>query len=148
MPDDLDYLLIIELQRDARIPVSQLARNLGYPIPTIRDRIKRLERNGIIKGYKAIVDLDKLGYKLQALIQISVSVAVRNSDGFLAELEKVPEIESAYLVTGQVEAIVHIHARDVDDLRRIIYDEIPKITGVSGINTMLVFTDAHWEIPR
>ncbi len=148
MFDDLDLLLIQELQRDARISISQLARRLSHPIPTIRDRIKRLERNGVITGYKAIIDPVKIGFSLKAFIQISMDVAVRNSGDFLNELGKVAEVENAYLVTGEFEAVVLIHAKNVEDLRRIVYDEISQIQGVSGTNTMLVFSDSHWNIPR
>ena len=148
MFDDLDLLLIQELQRDARISISQLARQLGHPIPTIRDRIKRLERNGVITGYKAVIDPVKIGFSLKALIQISVDVAVRSSEEFLNELGKVVEVESAFLVSGEFEAVILVHARSVEDLRRIVYDEIPRIPGVSGTNTMLVFSDSHWEVPR
>ena len=148
MFDELDLMLIRELQRDARVSISQLARQLGHPIPTIRDRIKRLERNGVITGYKAVIDPVKIGFSLKALIQISVDVAVRSSEEFLNELGKVVEVESAFLVSGEFEAVILVHARSVEDLRRIVYDEIPRIPGVSGTNTMLVFSDSHWEVPR
>jgi DNA-binding Lrp family transcriptional regulator len=146
--DDLDYALIDELQQDARKPITQLARKLGLPIPTVRDRIKRLEKKGVIKGYAAIVDQSKIGSPIKAIIQIGVSVAVTNSVEFLAALGKIPGVESAYLVTGSFEAVVILHVHDVEHLRQIIYEEIPKIPGASGINTMIVLSDAHWIAPR
>ncbi|MEM5774855.1 MAG: Lrp/AsnC family transcriptional regulator [Anaerolineaceae bacterium] len=143
MFDDLDLFLINVLQKDARIPITRLARQLGQPIPTIRDRIKRLEKKGIIRGYQAVIDSDKVGFSIKAIIQIRVNGVVTNPDYFLAELQQIPEVQSAYLVTGDYEAVVVIHVRDVEHLGRIIYEEIPKISGVGGTNTMLVLSEAH-----
>jgi DNA-binding Lrp family transcriptional regulator len=148
MFDSLDFLLIDELQKNARKPITQLARKLGLPVPTIRDRIKRLEKKGVIMGYSAVIDLTKIGLPIQAIIQIGVSVAVTNSSEFLAALGKIPEVENAYLVTGDFEAVVLLHVKDVEHLRRVIYEEISRIPGASGIQTMIVLSEGHWKTPR
>ena len=143
MFDDLDLFLINALQKDARIPITQLARQLSQPIPTIRDRIKRLEKKGIIKGYSAVIDLNKVGLSIKAIVQIRIAGVVTNPGYFLNEIKKIPEVESAYLVTGDCEGIIIINVKDVDHLRRIIYEEIPKLPGVSDTNTMLVLSESH-----
>jgi Lrp/AsnC family transcriptional regulator, regulator for asnA, asnC and gidA len=143
MFDELDLFLIDALQKDARIPITQLARQLGQPIPTIRDRLKRLEKKGIIKGYTATIDLNKIGLSIKAIIQVRVSGVVTDPNIFLTELSQIPEVESAYLVTGDYEAVVILNVKNVEHLRSIIYERIPKVPGVSGTNTMLVLSESH-----
>jgi DNA-binding Lrp family transcriptional regulator len=146
--DKLDLLLLTKLQNDARKPISQLARELGKPTPTIRDRVKRLENKGIIREYSAVIDVSKLGFPIKALIHVSVSGRVINSDEFLNALELIPEVSSVDLLTGDYEAVVVLHVHDIEHLRRLVYEDIPRVPGVTGTNTSIVLQQAHWKIPR
>ncbi len=146
--DDLDLRLINLIQEDARKPVARMAEELGQPIPTIRDRVKRLEKRGVIKRYRAEIDLNAIGISMTAIIQIRVTKIVNQPQDFLVELGRIPEVESAYLVTGDFEAVVVVHIKDIEHLRRVIYEQISNISGVSGTNTMLVLCEDHWVTPR
>lgn len=147
MFDELDMLLIEMLRKNARISTTLLARQLSQPIPTIRDRIKRLERKGIIKGYTAVVDLEKIGLGIKAVVLIKIGGAVSDADQFLAGLRDIPAVESAFLVTGCYEALVMINVADTDHLRKVVCEEIPSISGVDGTNTMLVLAESHAMVP-
>jgi len=141
--DELDLLLIEELHQNAQKPISQLARQLERPVPTIRDRIKRLEKIGVIKGYTAIIDLARVGYPIKAIIQIKVTGVVSDSSAFLARLGKIPGVDTAYLITGDFEAVVIVNVQDVEHLRRLLYEVLPRVPGVSGTNSMLVLCESQ-----
>jgi Lrp/AsnC family transcriptional regulator, leucine-responsive regulatory protein len=145
--DELDLLLIHLLQQDAQQPITQLARHLSRPIPTIRDRIKRLEKMSVIKGYTAVVDPARIGLPIKAIIQIKVSGVVKDSDALLSVLGNIAEVEHAYLITGDFEAIVVVNVQDVEHLRRLLYEVLPKVPGVSGTNSMLVLCEAKGKSP-
>ena len=68
--DDLDYQIIAELEKDARISILDLARKLDYPNSTIRDRVHKLEEEQIILGYSAKLNYKKLGFGIKAVILV------------------------------------------------------------------------------
>jgi Lrp/AsnC family leucine-responsive transcriptional regulator len=148
MLDELDFLLIDELAKDARKPVAQLARELRRPTATVRDRLRRLENKGVIQGYTAVIDVAKIGCPVKAFIHVSVSERIVNPDEFLEALGRIPEVAGADLVTGDYEAVVTVRVRDIEHLRRILYDDIPQVHGVTGTNTSIVLLERRWQIPR
>jgi Lrp/AsnC family leucine-responsive transcriptional regulator len=139
--DELDFLLINKLQQDARKPVAQLARELGRPTATVRDRLRRLENMSVIQGYTAVIDLAQIGFPIKALIHVSVSERIVDPDEFVEALGRIPEVVSADLVTGDYEAVVTVRVRDIEHLRRILYDDIPQIPGVTSTNTSIVLLE-------
>jgi len=102
--DVLDKKLIMELSKDSRQSYRTLARKMRVSIATAISRVKRLEQAGILKGYTARVDAEKLGYDLTAVIEISAS------KGKLVEVEKqialMDKVTAVYDITGLTDAII------------------------------------------
>lgn len=114
--DQLDRLILKEYQRDARLSYREVAKRLGVATGTVLSRISRLEKEGIIKGYIALIDYSKLGYSLTAVTELTVA------QGRLVDVEKeVAKIENTccvYDVTGLTDAIVIAKFRDTNELGR------------------------------
>jgi len=102
--DETDVKILKGLTSDARLSSRQISKNSGVSIGTVLSRIKRMEKEGVIGGYSAIVDHEKLGYQLTALIEITVS------KGRLLEMEneiaRMPNVCCVYDVTGLTDAFV------------------------------------------
>ena len=102
--DEQDRKLINELNENSKIPLRELATKLGISFITVRNRIKRLEKEGIIESYTARVNYRKLGYDIQVLIE------VRISKGKLFELEekiaRSPNVYAVYDTTGEFDATI------------------------------------------
>jgi len=102
--DETDVKILKGLTSDARLSSRQISKNSGVSIGTVLSRIKRMEKEGVIGGYSAIVDHEKLGYQLTALIEITVS------KGRLLEMEneiaRMPNVCCVYDVTGLTDAYV------------------------------------------
>jgi len=102
--DETDVKILKALTSDARLSSRQISKNSGVSIGTVLSRIKRMEKEGVIGGYSAIVDHEKLGYQLTALIEITVS------KGRLLEMEneiaRMPNVCCVYDVTGLTDAFV------------------------------------------
>lgn len=102
--DKTDAAIIDVLEDNARLSLRKIARKVGVSVATVMHRLNKLEKEGIIKRYSAIIDYDKAGYDLQALIDIRVS------KGKLFEVEKKiathPNVCAVYDVTGQFDAVV------------------------------------------
>lgn len=148
MLDELDAAIIAELQEDARRPTTQIARELGRPTATVRDRIKRLEDRGIIQGYTAVIDLAKVGLPIKALVHISTSGRAVKPEAFLQAIGDIPEVASVALVTGDYEAEVTVYVRDIEHLSRLLYEQLTQIPGVVGTNTSIALVRRKWQIPR
>jgi DNA-binding Lrp family transcriptional regulator len=146
--DELDFALIAQLQENARKPVTQLAKELKRPTATVRDRLRRLEDSGIIQGYTAVIDTAKIGFLVKALVHVFTSGQAVDPDEFLQQVGQIPEVASADLVTGDFEAVVTVHVRDIEHLSRILYKDLRRVPGVTGTTTSIVLLGGHWKIPR
>ena len=148
MLDELDFALIEKLQQNGRKPITQISRELGRPTPTVRDRLRHLERMGIIQGYTAVIDVAKIGFPIKALVHINTLEQAVDQDAFLDALGQIPEVASADLITGDYEAEVTVYVRDIEHLSRILYGDLRQVPGVTGTNTSIVLRGHRWQIPR
>ena len=114
--DELDKRILSVLLEDGRASCREIARALGVSPATVAKRLKKLETSGLIKGYTAILDHEKLGYEITAVTAITVS------GGKLLEVEreiaKLPGVCAVYDVTGPVDVIVVAKFRSREDLSR------------------------------
>jgi len=116
--DDTNWLILRELQINARLPMSELARKAGLSAPAVAERVRRLEDAGVIRGYHAEVDLTKLGYPLRAFIRLSVPN--EKDDAFAARAPRIREILSCDRVTGTDCYIVKVAVTSVPHLEQVI----------------------------
>jgi DNA-binding Lrp family transcriptional regulator len=102
--NETDVKILRELLEDARFSSRQIAKKVGVSVGTVLSRIKKMESEGIIKGYSAVLDHEKLGYELTVVTEITVS------KGRLVEMEeeiaKIPNVCSVYDVTGLTDAVI------------------------------------------
>ncbi|AKJ69413.1 hypothetical protein ABW99_15505 [Pandoraea thiooxydans] len=114
--DQHDRKILALLQQDARASHAEIGRRVHLSQPAVSERIKRLEAQGVIAGYRAIVDPAKLGYTIDAVIRIRAQ-AGRPYEAFAKAR---PEIVECHTVTGDDCAVLRVLATDVLHLQRII----------------------------
>jgi len=111
---ETDKKILKNLLDDARFSSRQIAKNVGVSVGTVLSRIKKMEDDGIIKGYSAILDHEKLGYELTVVTEITVS------KGRLVEMEneiaKIPNVCGVYDVTGLTDAVIIAKFKSREDL--------------------------------
>ena len=111
---ETDKKILKNLLEDARFSSRQIAKNVGVSVGTVLSRIKKMEDAGIIKGYSAILDHEKLGYELTVVTEITVS------KGRLTEMEneiaKIPNVCGVYDVTGLTDAVIIAKFQSREDL--------------------------------
>ncbi|MCS7140289.1 MAG: Lrp/AsnC family transcriptional regulator [Candidatus Nezhaarchaeota archaeon] len=116
--DDVDKAILKELINDARLSFREIARRVGVSTATVASKVRRMEEEGIIKGYTTIVDLEKLGYDVTAIIEVVVS------RGKIAEVEeeiaKNPHVQAVYDVTGQSDAIIIARFKSRAELSKFV----------------------------
>ncbi len=112
--DETDVKILKTLVSDARLSSRQISKKTSVSIGTVLTRMKKMEKAGIIRGYSVVVDHEKLGYMLTALIEITVS------KGRLLEMEneiaRMPNVCSVYDVTGLTDAFVIAKFKSREDL--------------------------------
>jgi Lrp/AsnC family transcriptional regulator, leucine-responsive regulatory protein len=116
--DDTNRRLLVELQADARLTVAELGRRVGLSSPAVAERLQRLERPGVIKGYHATVDPAALGYPLSAIIR--VRPAPRQIHKVAELVRGMPEVVECHRITGEDCYLVKAHVRSMTHLEEII----------------------------
>ena len=121
--DDLDWKLVELLQEDARLPYAELGRRVSLSPPAVAERVHRLELAGVITGYRAEVDVAKLGFPMQAVIRIIASGKL--ADQIFRQVQEVPEVLECHRVTGHDSHVVRVAIRSVEHLEDILHRLAP-----------------------
>jgi Lrp/AsnC family transcriptional regulator, leucine-responsive regulatory protein len=116
--DATNRLILDELQQDARMTLAELGRRVGLSSPAVADRLQRLERDGVITGYRAQVDPRALGYTLAVVIRIRPAPRQIAKVAELAHMT--PEIVECHRITGEDCFFMKAHVRDVEHLEELI----------------------------
>jgi Lrp/AsnC family transcriptional regulator, leucine-responsive regulatory protein len=116
--DATNRRLVAELQLDARLSLAELGRRVGLSSPAVAERLQRLERHGVIRGYHADIDPRALGYPLSTIIRM------RPSPGQIANVaelaQRTPEVVECHRMTGEDCFFIKAHVRDVQHLEEVI----------------------------
>lgn len=135
--DDVDRKILSEYVKDARLSFREVAKHIGVSVGTVLSRTKKMEEEGLIKGFTVLLDDEKLGYPLTALTEVTVS------KGKLVEIEKeIAKLSSTcavYDVTGQTDAIIIGKFRNRQELSTFT-KSILSLNYVEHTNTHLVLT--------
>lgn len=135
--DKTDVKILKTLLSDARLSSRQIAKQCGVSIGTVLSRVKKMEKEGIIKGYSALLDQEKLGYELTVVSEITVS------KGRLLEMEnaiaRLPNVCCVYDVTGLTDAIIVAKFKKREELSKFT-KRLLALPYVERTNTHVVLT--------
>jgi len=135
--DETDVKIMKALTADARLSSRQIAKQCNISIGTVLSRIKKMESEGIIRGYTALLDQEKLGYELTAVTEITVS------KGRLLEMEneiaRIPNVCCVYDLTGLADAVIIAKFKNREDLSKFT-KHLLSLPYVERTNTHVVLT--------
>lgn len=137
--DDLDLRILEILQADGRRASAAIAREVGLSAPAVLDRVRRLEREGVITGYRAELEHRLLGFGLTALVSITLEhhgeVEV---SAFREAVLSSPHIVDCYYVTGSRDFLLRVIVRDVPGYRDFLMRELSTLPGVERVESSVV----------
>ncbi|MEM0024391.1 MAG: Lrp/AsnC family transcriptional regulator [Thermofilaceae archaeon] len=133
--DEIDRGLLRILQENAKTPYSKISKELGISEATVHLRIRKLVKQGVIKRFQAIVDPEKVGKDVVAIIALTVDP--RRYESVLEKLKAMPDVYSIYDVTGEYYTILKVRVGSKEELTRVL-DEIGRVEGVESTRTMFV----------
>ncbi|MEJ2283812.1 MAG: Lrp/AsnC family transcriptional regulator [Desulfobacterales bacterium] len=140
--DKLDQKILKALQRDARVKNADLARNLGVAPSTMLERVRRLEERGYFSGFKAVINPEKLGLSVQAMISVSLGQhSTKTIQPFEDAVKAIPNILVCYHVTGRFDYVLHVVAKNLKQLGVLVKERIASMPGVGKTETFLVFSE-------
>lgn len=114
--DDHDTRILEELQRDGRTSMAELGRKVHLSQPAVTERVRKMEIAGFIRGYRAVVDCQRLGYGIRALLRVG-----RAEYGRVVQLiEQTPEVANAFNVAGEDSWVLEIAVIDVEHLDAVV----------------------------
>lgn len=132
--DELDKKILKTLQVNGRISIKELSNKINLTPPAVSERIKRLENQGIILGYGAIIDNNKIGLHILALINVSMR-ADKQKD-FYKLISTIDSVTECYHVTGAYCMVVKVFCRTMTDLEHIIN----QVQQYGDTNTLIVLS--------
>jgi Lrp/AsnC family leucine-responsive transcriptional regulator len=144
--DRHDLILLVELQRDSRQTVQQLADAAGLSSTPCWKRVKEMEASGVIRGYTALVDREKVGLALCVLAEINLTR--HNEDDvrrFEREVASCPQIVSCYATTGQADYVIKVLVGDIKAYESFLHETLFKLPGVTHVRSSVVLKEIKSE---
>ncbi|MEZ5830437.1 MAG: Lrp/AsnC family transcriptional regulator [Dongiaceae bacterium] len=131
--DDKDRLILELLRTDARLPLKTLAAKVGLARSSLRDRLSRLESNGIIRGYRAEIADDRPSVSAYLFVRLKSTPAL----DLIALLRRMPEVSSCLSLTGDIDLLIAISAPSMDRVNAV-RDRISSHDAVADLTTSVV----------
>ncbi|MCD6323561.1 MAG: Lrp/AsnC family transcriptional regulator [Desulfurococcales archaeon] len=148
MLDELDRKILKEIQENPRIKATKLAQKLGKPRTTILQRLSRLEKEGIITGYRALINPEKLGFKYSALVMVKIRKGLKSlmtqteiAEKIIRECSKsrnLPFVEEVFVVTGAYDMALKVWIREWRDLTAFLLEYLPSMEEIQSTETLMV----------
>ncbi|MBL7889738.1 MAG: Lrp/AsnC family transcriptional regulator [Bacteroidetes bacterium] len=139
--DNIDLKILRILQENAKITNLQLSSEIGLsPAPTL-ERVKKLERKKLIKGYHAQLNTELVGVGISAIIQITLTRQIENAiSNFKKEIDKIPEIMECYQVTGNADYVIKVMMKDMRAFEELISQKLSKMEEIGQMQTMVILS--------
>jgi DNA-binding Lrp family transcriptional regulator len=142
MLNPIDIRILQELQQDARISNTELARRVNLSPPATHSRVKRLERQGIIEAYVTLLDRRKADYDMLCFVRVSLQLHdTAQVSGFHKAMLKMPEVLECHHVTGDYDYLLKVVAHNTEDLEHFLVHRLTPISGIAQIHTSLVLRE-------
>ncbi len=134
--DGIDKKILRYLIQDARRPILEIARNIGISGAAIHQRLRKLEKSGLLVGSHFIINPKVLGYTTMAYIGIFLDKAMSNPAA-VKQLEKIPEVLECHYTTGNWSILIKVLCKDNEHLMFLLNKKIQQIDGVSRTETFI-----------
>ena len=144
--DEIDRRILRTLQQDGRLSNVELAQQVSLSPSPCLARVKKLESDGVIGGYVALLDPVALGFGVSVFIQVRLEKQVERSLGaFEHAISERPEVMECYLMTGQSDYMLRVVVPDVPALERFIVDFLSRVPGVGNIQSSFALKQVKYK---
>ena len=137
--DEVDLQILTLLQRDGRITNADLAKAVNLSPPSVLQRVRVLEKAGLIRGYHALLDHERLGLRITAMVQITLALHQDMAiERFRRAVLDIPEILECHHVSGDFDFLLKVVVRDMRSYEVFVREKLSRVKGVGQIRTSFV----------
>lgn len=133
-----DEKILVLLQKNSRLPLKEIAKRLEMPISTVFTKIKKFEKEGLIKRYSLELDEKRLGYTVKAFVLVTYKSNSKSQEEVAKRISKLPFVERVYIIAGPWDILVEAIGKDVEDLGKGVTEKLREIEGVDKTQTLIV----------
>jgi DNA-binding Lrp family transcriptional regulator len=139
--DKIDLKILKQLQKNSKITNLELSKNIGLsPAPTL-ERVKKLEKSGVINSYHAKLDPKSIGLNVRTFVLINLLWKKPNAlENFIEKINEIDEIVEAYIITGDSDLLLKIITSDIPAYEKLMFNIISQIEEVEHIKTLMTLS--------
>ena len=137
-PDEIDERILATLSQDARASYGAIGNRVGLSAPAVKRRVDRLRSTGVIQGFTIRVDAQQLGQAVEAVVEVFCEGKV-SPDRLRVMVAGVPQVQAAYTVAGDADALLHVVATDMAEFERVL-EQIRDHRGVAKTQSTVVLS--------
>lgn len=144
--DPTDWRILYELQRDGRITNVELARRAGISPPPCLRRVRSLEEEGLILGYRGILHAEKLGFELTMFAMVGLhKQAEADLVAFEDQVRRWPIVRECYMLSGEVDFLLKCIAKDLHTAQEFVINDLTKAPNVDSVKTTLTLKVSKYD---
>ena len=140
--DEKDLKILDIIKDNSKLSTQQISRKTGIPITTVHNRLKKLEKEGVIEKYTVALNYKKLGLHIQAYILITLDFSSlrktnHSPEALFGALKKMPEVQSITTLAGQIDLMIKVVVHDIDELNNFILNKLRTLEGIDRTQTLI-----------
>ncbi|MFF9018577.1 Lrp/AsnC family transcriptional regulator [Streptomyces sp. NPDC014870] len=136
--DRIDRSILRELQDDGRLTNLELAQRIGLSASACLRRVRQLEEDGVIQGYRAVIDPSAVGRGFEVLVSIEVRRDRETVEAFEEALQSIPDVIEAYRLFGSPGCLLRIAVADLAAYERLWIERLTSLAGVTEVNSQII----------
>jgi Lrp/AsnC family leucine-responsive transcriptional regulator len=145
--DDIDRRIVAALQADGRLAMVDLADKAGLSPTPCQRRVKRLEEEGVIARYAALVSPPALGFDLQAMVQVTLNDhSEKTVEAFEAAIRSRAEVVACYAMTGDMDFLLHVQATNLASFSEFAMKALLRMPGVRGTRSSFIVQEVKNDL--
>ena len=145
--DEIDRKIIAALQAEGRLPIVDLANRVGLSPTPCQRRVRRLEEEGVITRYAALISPAALGYGLQALVEVTLDDhSEKTVEAFESAIRARSEVVACYAMTGDMDFLLHVQATDLAAFSEFAMKALLRLPGVRGTRSSFIMQEVKSDL--
>ena len=150
--DKIDVKILNALESDGRLSIVDLAQRVALTNTPCSERVKRLEREGYIQGYRAVLNKEQLGFGHRTIVQVSLAASAAENllTKFNHAVQQIDEVELCLMIAGSFDYLLLLRTRDMSHFRTVLDEQVNKLPGILQTNSFAVMEtakDLHFGLP-
>jgi len=142
--DHTDLRILVLVQRDGKLAQAEIAKRVGLSTAAVNERLKKLEKAGVIRRYAALVDPAAVGAALTAFVEVFIEHP-RHETAFIESMLGLDEVQECHYVTGEFSLLLKVRVRDVESLQGLLLHRLNCLEGVRQTRTLIVLSTLKEE---